>query len=221
MIRNYQINIEGVTPLLMHQDNIEWCDQMEGWRHNPANKKLSKAGDDRTPAFRWIGSLYHDDKVVCMASDNLSKCLLEGGSMVTVPGGRAGKTFKAQTQSGMKLDDAFSPLIVNGKNIPMEPIRHLEKESAFAAHVQKVREMGFKLFVKRARIGTQKHIRVRPRFDTWALVIRCSVWDEQITTAVLEDICNYGGSYKGLGDWRPGSKTPGAWGTFKATVKPL
>jgi hypothetical protein len=35
---------------------------------------------------------------------------------------------------------------------------------------------------------------------------------------VLSDIFNYAGRYKGLGDWRPGSKTPGTWGMFTAEV---
>lgn len=45
------------------------------------------------------------------------------------------------------------------------------------------------------------------------------VSDEQITTAALQDIVTYAGQYKGLGDWRPGGKTPGPFGMFTATLK--
>ena len=79
--------------------------------------------------------------------------------------------------------------------------------------------MGFSLFVKRARIGQSKHIRVRPRFDNWAAQGELLVTDEQITENILRDILEMAGKYKGLGDWRPSSKTPGFYGTFNAEVK--
>jgi hypothetical protein len=49
-----------------------------------------------------------------------------------------------------------------------------------------------------------------------------NVGDKQITTAVLTDILEAAGKYKGLGDWRPSSpKSPGPFGTFSATVKEI
>ena len=36
---------------------------------------------------------------------------------------------------------------------------------------------------------------------------------------MLADILRYAGQYKGLGDWRPGGKTPGSFGMFEAAVK--
>lgn len=215
MIRKYHVKLVGVTPLLMHWDNIEWADAMDAWRVNPANKKASKAGDDRTPAFRWIGSVYHDGKNVCMFSDNVTSCVLAGGAMVPVPGGKNGKTFKAQTQSGMKIDEAFVTMRSNGKQIPWEPIANLMKsDTSFSDQMEIVRKMGFRLFVKRARIGSSKHIRVRPMFENWELEFGISVWDDQLTKDVINDIYVYGGTYKGLGDWRPSSKTPGSYGMF-------
>src|SRR5690606_31225901 len=89
-MRTYQVTITGKTPLLMHWDNIEWADRMAAWKDDPKNQKLSKAGEDRTPAWRWIGSMYHDDDKVSMPSDNLMRCFMEGGAMVPVPGGKSG-----------------------------------------------------------------------------------------------------------------------------------
>lgn len=214
-IRQYKVKLEGITPLLMHWDNIEWADQMEIWRADPANKRLSKAGDDRTPAFRWIGCVYHDGKAVSISADNLARCLMEGGAMVPVPGGRGNKTFKSQTQSGMKVDSMFVTLMSAGKAISWPKIEALIKEPSFPAHLAAVKQMGFKLFTKRARIGATKHIRVRPCFDNWSLEFTISVWDEQITEDVLTSLFDYAGNYKGLCDWRPGSKTPGPYGMFK------
>ena len=116
-MRTYEVELEGTYPLLMHWDNIEWADAMTKWKDTAQNKKYSRAGDDRTPAFRWIGAVYHDGEHVVAPSDNVSRCLLDGGAMVPVPGGRGGKTFKAQTQSGMRIQDPFCELKCNGKVI--------------------------------------------------------------------------------------------------------
>ena len=135
-----------------------------------------------------------------------------------VPGGRMGKTFKAQSQSGIMPRALGWPLLVNGKPIPPAPIKALLGEKDFAVHKEAVEKLGFSLFVKRARIGQSKHVRVRPRFDSWQASGELIVSDEQITEAVLRDILEMAGSYKGLGDWRPSSKTPGTFGMFRADV---
>lgn len=220
-MRRYEITITGKTPLLMHWDNIEWADQMDEWRANPNNKKHSKAGDDRTPAWRWIGSVYNDGSIVVMPSDNIARCLMEGSTMVPVPGGRGGKTFKSQSQSGMMPGEPAWPLLVNGREVSMKDIQALQKEDSFSKHKTACEKLGFNLFVKRAKIGQQKHIRVRPRFDKWQTRGTFVVTDEQITEQVVKDILACAGQYKGLGDWRPGGRTPGPHGMFSAVVKAL
>lgn len=213
-IRTYEVGIEGLSPLIMHWDNIQWADQMSAWQTDPANKGNSKAGEDRTPAFRWIGSLYHDNNVVCIPADNLMRCMMEGGAMV--PTGKGPKTFKAQTQSGMNVGTPYSPLRVDGQTIPWADIQQLQDEPSFDRHVEAVQDLGFSLFIKRAKVGANKHVRVRPRFDRWALTFRLIVWDDQLTESVLHNVITYAGQYKGLCDWRPGSpKSPGSFGMFK------
>lgn len=182
-VRKYQVELKGMTQLIMHWDNIEWADRMDEWRKDPANKASSKAGDDRTPPFRWLGSLYNDGEVVAIPYDNLGRCMMEGGAMV--PTGKGQKTFKAQTQSGMRVSDAYAPLIVNGGHIQMADVLELEAETDFSKHMRKVRDLGFSLLVKRARIGQSKHIRVRPIFQDWALSFGVDVWDDAITEEVL------------------------------------
>lgn len=222
-MRKYEVAITGTTPLLMHWDNIDWADKMAEWQADGDNKKNSKAGDDRTPAWRWIGSMYHDGERVAMPSDNLMRCLMEGGAMVPVPGGKSGKTFKSQTQSGMMVNEAYWPVRVNeaGASIPIDEVEALMAQPSFRAHKEAAVALGFSLFVKRARIGASKHVRVRPRFDRWSILGTVSVWDDQITDKVLADVLRYAGQYKGLGDWRPGGKTPGSFGMFQATVRAL
>jgi len=197
----------------MHQDNIEWSDYMDAWRADPANAKRSKAGDDRTPAFRWLGSVYHDHKVICIGQENLSRCLMEAGALM--PTGKGQKTFKAQTQSGMRVDQLLVPLLVDGQPIPWKPLEALRDTPSFPDHMAAANKAGFSLFIKRAKIGQAKHIRVRPRFDSWGFEFTVSVTDDAITEQILRTIFDLAGQYKGLCDWRPGCKTPGSFGIFR------
>lgn len=220
-MRHYRIELTGNTALLMHYDNIEWADELAQWLLVPDNKKLSKAGDDRTPAWSWLGSLYHDNAQVALPGDNLRRCMMEAGVMVPVPGGKNGKTFKSQTQSGCVTGEPFWPLSVGGRAIAMTQLAELREEMNFAKHQACVRDLGFELYVKRATIGKSKHVRVRPRFDQWSVSGTLNVWDEQLTTEVLQQIWTFAGRYKGLGDWRPGGRTPGPHGMFEAKVVEL
>ena len=93
----YKITLEGLTPLLMHNDNLNFSEKVKEWQTAPENKALSVAGDDRSPAWSWIGYLYHDGKTVGVNSDNIMTMLREGGSKVKT--GKGKETYKKQTQS--------------------------------------------------------------------------------------------------------------------------
>lgn len=219
-MRTYNVTITGKTPLLMHYDNIEWADFMDEWKDNPANKKDSKAGDDRTPSWRWLGCVYHDGNVLGIPSANIMRSLMEGGAMVPVPGGKSGKTFKAQTQSGMMSVAPFWPLTIGKATVAWSDVEAAKDIKKFADHKTLAAELGFSLLVKRAKVGTSKHIRVRPQFAPgWVASGQLAVWDDQLDDRALTQIFEYAGQYKGLGDWRPGGKTPGPYGMFEATIK--
>lgn len=218
----YEVKCTGLTPLLMNGDDVPWADAMERWKNDPANKKFSKAGDDRTPAFRWIGSLWHDGKVVGIPTDVISAALMGAASKVPVPGGKNGKTFKRQSQSGMTIQGSLSPLLVRGKPIKIADLDHLRSEMDFSKHEAAVAKHGFCLFVKRATVGTSKHIRVRPRFDEWVFTYIAEVWDEQITAQQIVSIAEIAGAAEGIGNWRPSApKKPGSYGRYSVEVKAL
>jgi hypothetical protein len=219
-MKTIAVEITGRTPFLMHADNIEWADLMEEWKNDPKNKKFSKAGDDRTPPWRWLGCLNHDGKVITIPSEYIMRCIMEGASQVLVPGGKSGKTFKSQSQSGLFCADFHWPLLIKGKLISKEDLFALrDDEFTFRDHIEAVEKMGFALFVKRAKIGQSKHIRVRLRFDNWSAKGQITITDTLITREILGQILEIAGQYKGLGDWRPGCKTPGAFGMFSAELK--
>jgi hypothetical protein len=133
-MQTYQIKLTGTQPLLMHSDNIEWADEMGKWRDDRDNKKTSKAGDDRSPAWRWLGRLYHDGKQVIMPIANTMRCLMEGGAMVPVPGAKHGKTFKSQTQSGIMPTEIGWPLLIDGKPVDYAALSKLAGQKDFEKH---------------------------------------------------------------------------------------
>ena len=216
-INEIHVTLTGTTPLLLHADNIDWADQMDVWRKNTQNKKISKAGDDRTPSWRWVGCLHHDNGVLVVPSENIMKALMEGAAQV--PTGKGQKTYKSQSQSGLLCSSFSWPLMVSDQTVNWADIQSLcDDELTFNDQVKRVEKLGFELFVKRARIGTAKHIRVRPRFAQWSCSGAISIIDPQITVKTLHEFLTIAGQYKGLGDWRPGAKTPGPFGMFTATV---
>jgi hypothetical protein len=217
-MEQYQVSINGLTPLLMHHDNISFSETVQAWCKDPANKGNSTAGDDRTPPWTWIGYLYHDTKVVGMPSDNLMTMLREGGAKVMKKGK---ETFKKQTQSGIMLDQQQFQLFIGDDPVSMEQIKPLAGNTDFTKHIKVAEDMGFELLVKRAVIGRAKHVRVRPMFRQWRLEGSLTVLDEElsgITGEILQTIFDQAGALCGLGDWRPSSGSSGTFGRFEAIV---
>lgn len=216
--QTFNVRLDGQTPLLLHADDVEWADTMEAWRSEPENVKLKRAGDDRTPAWTWLGCCYHDGVQVGVAADNLMTMLREGGAKV--PTGKRGQTFKRQSQSGLLVNEVLWPIITAKGPVSWAACAALKDEASYQAHEAAVAKLGFSLFAKRARIGQSKHVRVRPRFDRWSIAGTITVLDPTITEKVLRDILQLGGIYCGLGDWRPSSPSkPGVFGKFSAQVE--
>lgn len=218
-LRTVLVELKGKMPLLMHADNIEWADQMEEWKNDPDNKGKSKAGDDRTPAYRWMGCLNYDDPEtghVTIPAEYIMRCLMAGGA--SVPVGKGKKTFKEQSQSGIISAEFHWCFFIRGKRIPMLEIRKLT-DLTFKEQEEAVRDLGFRLFVKRVGLQGKKHIRVRPQFHNWTASGELMIIDEMITDKVLQSILDIAGRLKGLGDWRPSAPhCPGPFGTFEATI---
>jgi hypothetical protein len=204
----------------MHHDNLSWAETMKKWTGDPANRQGSVAGDDRSPAWRWIGNLYTESGKIVIPSDNLMTVLREGGKRC--PTGKGQSTFKAQTQSGIVVDQSAWPVLIDDRTLDYAPIKALIENPDFAIHEQTCIDQGYSLFVKRAKIGTAKHVRVRPRFDKWAVKGTVTVLDDMITTDVLRNILVFAGTYAGIGDWRPSSpKSPGSFGKFISEIKEI
>jgi hypothetical protein len=219
-MEQYKITLNGLTPLLMHNDNLTFTERIVGWRRAPENKELSTSGDDRSPAWTWIGYLYHDSKHIGIAADNIMTMMREGGAKVSTGKGKA--TYKKQTQSGIMLDQQQFALEVGGRQIPLNPIRELIGVTDFTKHLDIAESLGFELLVKRAKIGRAKHIRVRPMFREWVAVGSLTVLDSELTgltQPILELVLNQAGALSGLCDWRPSSPASGTFGKFQPKVE--
>lgn len=219
LLTKYNVTLTGESPLLMHADDLKWRSELDRWLANPENKRLSKAGDDRTPAWKWLGYCYHDGVRLGMPADNLMTLLREGGARV--PTGKKGATYKRQSQSGLIVDQMLWPLLTaDGTQVSWPALSALIDEKDYAVHESTVEGLGFELFAKAAKVGMSKHVRVRPRFNAWSVSGSITVVDETITGEILALILEMAGTYCGLGDWRPSSPSkPGPWGRFRATVQ--
>lgn len=204
----------GQMPLLMHQDDIIAADRLSFWRKAPENKNISQNGDDRSPAWTWQTYCYQDGNHLVMPSENIMVSLRQAGAQMML---KRQKTYKEITQSGLLIDSEYCQFLVDGKQLEWDRILDI-KDKDFLSQCDAAREMGFRLWWKRARVGTSKHIRVRPRFDRWSVRGTIHVIAKEITYEALETIFSLAGRV-GLGDWRPGCKTPGPFGMFQAKLK--
>jgi hypothetical protein len=223
-MEQYKLVLRGLTPLLMHNDNLGFSEKIIKWRRDPANKENSVAGDDRTPPWTWIGYLYSDGHEIGVASDNLMTMFREGGAKVS--NGRGKETFKKQTQAGLMCDQQQFQLILPGDNIiRVEDINDLIGNLDFSEHVERAEFLGFELLIKRAKIGQAKHVRVRPMFREWELHGSITIFDSQLsglTSEVLETILNQSGALCGLCDWRPSSPSKsGTFGKFAPVISKM
>ena len=71
-IRTAEFNLKGLTPLLMHADDVEASDLLKDWRKSPGNKNQSVAGDDRSPAWTWQTYWYLDENLTERAAQTLA-----------------------------------------------------------------------------------------------------------------------------------------------------
>lgn len=220
--KQYFVRLTAKAPLLMHRDNLKFSESVKTWQRDPQNKEFSIAGDDRSPAWTWIGCLYGDSQVdpyVVMDSDCIMSTLREAGAKMLT--GKGKETFKKQTQYGLVVDGVAFKFMINGQQLSWDDLRPLTTNNNFQDHVQFAMDHGFELFVKRAVIGRAKHVRVRPMFRNWVAEGTITVFDEDVSKLTqdnLQRIFDLAGAMTGLCDWRPGSPKPGSYGTFTTEI---
>lgn len=218
--------LTGTNPMLMHNNNIYWRDVVRAYQARPkvgAEDKKKKGtndpkGDDRNPAFTWLGYLYHNGKLIGVPSDNLMAMFRCAGTML--PTGNKTESFKRKTQTGILVMDPLYPLTTaEGNQIPWEPFKALSEETNYEKHVEEAAKYNFALWPKPVKVGKSSHIRVRPIFDVgWKAEGRIAIRDDMVSREVFETILSIAGTYCGLSDWRPNCDKPGTFGTFSHEI---
>ena len=108
---NVAFELNGVMPLIMHQDDVEASDTLMEWRKDPANKNLSVAGDDRSPAWTWHTYVYSDGTNITIPAANLMVALRQAGTQLIL---KKQKTFKEISQSGLLIPSEYLDFRCNG-----------------------------------------------------------------------------------------------------------
>jgi len=211
-----RFELTGLTAVLLHNDDVEASDRLDAWRKDSKNRGVSKAGDDRSPGWTWQTYLYHDGSHISIPSQNLMVCLRSAGAQMIL---KKQKTFKEISQSGMGIFSEYLDFRCGPENerVAIGDIIALA-DMTFEQQADAVRQFGFRLFVKRAKIGTSKHIRVRPRFDQWTASGTVVTTKQELTFDAVSKLFELAGSV-GLCDWRPGCKTPGPFGMFTSVLE--
>lgn len=211
----FKFTLTSLSPLLLHADDVELGDRLMEWRKDPKNKNMSVPGDDRSPPWTWQTYLYSDGQHLTIPADVLSACLMAGAAQMIL---KKQKTFKEVSQTGLFIvEDAFK-IESNGKTIKVADITALQ-DLTFREQSEAVKKLGFTLFVKRAKVGTSKHVRVRARIENWSINGHLETLVPEITEERLNEMLRLCGFFKGLCDWRPGSKqSPGRFGRFEHTL---
>jgi hypothetical protein len=214
----FAFKLTGLTPILFHADDVMQSDRLDEWRKDPDNAAQSVKGDDRSPPWTWHTYLYGDGANLCIPSDNLLVALRWAGAKVIL---KKNETYKSLTQSGLLIDSEYVRFDGPKGQVRLAEIKRMEGRS-FAEQAQAVKALGFSLFVKRAKIGQSKHVRVRARFDEWSANGVIEIINPDLQPATLKQIGDIAGDRAGLLDWRPSSKqSPGPFGRFSFQLKPL
>jgi hypothetical protein len=212
----FDFELTGRTACLFHADDVEAADELKAWRNDPENKKASVAGDDRSPPWTWMSYLYHDGEYLCMPGANIMVALRHAAAKITMKGKTS---FKSASQSGLFIPDEFCEFRGPNGRVALADVLKL-RDLPFAEQAKAVQPLGFRLFVKRAKVNNKKHVRVRARFDAWSVRGSVEILDPIITPEVLRQMWELAGRYAGLLDWRPSSKeSPGPYGIFDAKLK--
>jgi hypothetical protein len=227
-MRTVTMTLLSSTELLMDRDNISFAELLTRWQKDPANADQQVPGDDRAPAWGWLGKLHYDEAsmLVGIPMGMLTACLRGAATTIPHPTASGRKTLKEASQAGLQFTQTLFPLLVPGEDgLGWRPIRYdtlfqrLASESDFLVHEAVCRAAGFRLDVRRSKPQYNRaHIRVRPMFGPWRCVCEVRVLDEVLTDPVLLQMFQIAGSSKGMGNWRPSNGKAGSYGIFSTEV---
>lgn len=193
-MKTITITITGITPLMMHNDQLANPMNEYTKRLKEVTAKRTKTDEDHEAIRRieFEGGLYYDKKIgVHMPGRNLFRCLITAATLT-----KNGTKVKR----GVTIVEDMVPLVYEGPRTPAELYRS-------------------ETFVDTRTAGNQgsRVVRTRPIFyPPWSLTFTMSFVPELLNVAELKSAWETAGLMEGLGDYRPG-KSGGSYGRFEVT----
>ena len=177
-MKTYEISIKSIVAMLMHGSQSVG---MEG----PKTKKKGGFALQGDPD-EWKKTIYFNREVgIFLPAISFEACMKNAAKQFKISG-RA--TATKYIESGFFCIDEHLPFLVDGK-----PITSLDDSRI------KIDKRTVKNPSTRGR-----NVRYRAKFDSWSSTFRVIVTaDDYISEELLVEIIRYGGSYIGVGDYRP------------------
>lgn len=170
--------ITGVSPLIMH--NGQTADPLNHHSQSIAeitSKRKKTEADHREVARReFFAGLYIHRGEPCIPAEMVEAMLTDGAKKE-----RRGPAAKAGI-----IVEANAPLQYKGPRKPAD----LWDDERFRLRVP-------------ARIGTNKVIRTRPRFDGWSVELEIRFLPSLLNEREIKSFLVTAGEQIGIGDWRP------------------
>jgi hypothetical protein len=181
--------LTGTRPLLLH--NVQLADPDNRWARqiSQITKKRTKTEEDRKAIadLEWEGGLYIDNGVISMPAANVLRSFVECAKI-----GKQGKNLnRALTPTEIAV-----PLVYSGP----QSLEELKRKPEFRDQAM-------------VRVGTQRILRTRPIFRSWALLLEWELLTEVLDLSDFESIVIQAGRVEGLGDNRKNG-----YGRFSAEV---
>jgi hypothetical protein len=173
-----RLELTGTSALLMHNINLADPDNEFTREIKTYTDKRKKTEDDRRAIERleWFGGLYTDNGSVVMPTGNIRKAFIN-----------AGKISKQGTQvtRALQFAELHVPLVYDGP----DNLEVLSKDPAFS---------------NRSAVGIsgKRTMRVRPQFNTWAVVADAFLLEDVMDLNDLQIVAKRAGLAEGLGDNR-------------------
>lgn len=175
-----EFNIRGISPLLMHSDQLANPLHPATKAHKELTSKRKKTDADHEDIAKseWLASLYYDEEIgIHIPGQNLDATMVESAKLQ-----KLGKHVK---RAAMVVEDRI-PLKFKG---PKDPLALFEDKRF--------------VDVRGVKVMAAKLMRCRPIFREWELTFNVQLDEEVMNESEIRKIVSDGGRFIGLCDYRP------------------
>lgn len=173
-----KVTLTGVGPMLMHNERLANPLDPISRKMKEITSKRKKTDDDIDDLARleFEGGLYWDeDTGPYLPSWNVKRSIQDGAKL---------------NKLGRAIERSLTPLV---RSCPLRYQGPRDVEGLYNGNYHDTRSV---------KVGTSKVSRTRPRFDVWAIELRCDLATEILNLAEFEQVARNAGLMVGIGDFR-------------------